>query len=87
MAKTKPVSVPEHLQRRSARRIEVVLAKECRIGSETRKPEFILMEGVAPEGVTAGDVGKAIQRGDVQVRGVLKDDKKTDDDGDRDAGQ
>ena len=51
-------------------KIKIVLTKERRIRSEMKKPEFVMLQGITSEDITAADVDKALQMGEARVRYV-----------------
>jgi hypothetical protein len=51
-------------------RIRIVLAQGRKIGGEMRKPQFLLLEGVAASGVTTEDIDRAIASGSASVMRV-----------------
>lgn len=50
--------------------IRIVLTEQKDIGGIVRNPGYVLLEGVCPEKMTASDIGRSIQLGQVKVEVV-----------------
>lgn len=47
--------------------VRIVLVKPRKIGTKTREPAYVLLEGITAENVTFDDVVKALATGDARM--------------------